>query len=94
MSIEESIRQVIREENEKHLNDIKCLLADHGYNSTPRFLTVEEAAKILRCGITKTYEMCRQAETTNFPAKRVGGRYKISYTALTNWIDQQDQQAM
>ena len=31
MSMEETIRQIIREENERHLQDIKKLLESHGY---------------------------------------------------------------
>ncbi len=91
MSMEEVIRQIVREENEKHLYDIQSLLESHGYNAVPRFLKVKEAAKIMRMGITATYELCRQKEFNGFPAFQdtEGGQIRIPYTALMNWIDQQ-----
>ncbi|MBP1917218.1 excisionase family DNA binding protein [Lederbergia galactosidilyticus] len=92
MSFEETIRQIVREENEKHLKDIALLLEKHGYNEVPRFLTVPEAAKILRIGRTATYELCQQAEVNGFPCFREGNKIRIPYTALMNWIDQQANQ--
>lgn len=91
MSMEESIRRIIREENEKHLRDIECLLESHGYKEAPKMLTVKEASKILRKGITATYELCRQKEFNGFPAfqEAEGGPIRIPYNALMNWIDQQ-----
>ena len=91
MSIEETMRRIIREENEKHLQDIKCLLESHGYKEAPKMLTVKEAAKILRKGITATYELCRQSEYNGFPAIQdvEGGPIRIPYNALMNWIEQQ-----
>ena len=94
MSMEESIRRIVREENEKHLQDIKRLLESHGYNEVPRFLTVKEAAKILRFGITRTYELCQQSKHNGFPAIRDGNKIRIPYTALMNWIEQQTKQAI
>lgn len=49
MSIEESIKQIIREENEKLLEDIKELLHSHSHKAshTPRYLSVAETAEIL-----------------------------------------------
>lgn len=87
--MEESIRRIIREENEKHLEDIKCLLSQHGYNEVPRFLKVPEAAEILRIGLNATYELCQQSGHNGFPAIRERGKIRIPYTALMNWIDQQ-----
>ncbi|MGM8212599.1 helix-turn-helix domain-containing protein [Virgibacillus sp. W0430] len=92
--MEEVIRQIVREENEKHLQDIKHLLESHGYNEVPRFLTVKEAAQILRFGITRTYELCQQSEFNGFPALRDGNRIRIPYTAMMNWIEQQTKQAI
>lgn len=92
--MEEALRRIIREENEKHLQDIKRLLESHGYNAVPRFLTVPEAAEILRIGRTRTYELCRQSEHNGFPAIRDGNKIRIPYTALMNWIDQQTNQAI
>lgn len=91
MSMEEAIRQIIREENEKHLHDIKCLLESHGYTEAPVMLTVKEAAGILRKGITATYELCRQSKFNGFPAiqEDEGAPIRVPYTALLNWIDQQ-----
>lgn len=96
MSMEETIRQIIREENEKHLHDIKCLLESHGYKEAPRMLTVKEAARILRKGITATYELCRQSEFNGFPAiqEDEGSPIRIPYTALMNWIEQQTKQVV
>lgn len=94
MTFEDTIRQIIREENEKHLQDIKVLLESHGYKEAPRFLKVKEAAEILRIGITATYELCRQSEHNGFPAIREGSKIRIPYTALMNWIDQQTKQAI
>lgn len=96
MSMEKAIRQIVREENEKHLNDVRDLLESHGYNAVPRFLKVKEAAEILRMGITATYELCRQKESNGFPAFQdtEGGQIRIPYNALMNWIDEQVKQAI
>ena len=94
MGMEATFRKIIREENEKHLQDIKKLLDSHGYNEVPRFLKVPEAAEILRIGVTATYELCNQAEYNGFPAIREGRRIRIPYTALMNWIDQRARQAI
>lgn len=89
MSMEEVIRQIVREENEKHLEDIKHLLSSHGYNEAPKMLMVPEAAKILRIGVTATYELCHQSEINGFPCFREGNRIRIPYNSLMDWIDQQ-----
>ncbi|WP_051681327.1 helix-turn-helix domain-containing protein [Virgibacillus alimentarius] len=94
MSMEESIRQIIREENKKHLEDIKELLSQHGYHETPRFLKVPEAAEILRIGLNATYELCKQSEHNGFPCIREGQKIRIPYTALMQWIEQQTNQAI
>lgn len=94
MSMEESIRRIVREENEKHLSDIKRLLESHGYIEGPRILTVPEAAEFLRIGRTATYELCQQSEYNGFPCFREGNRVRIPYSALVNWIDQQTKQAI
>lgn len=49
MSIEESIRKVIQEENKNLLADVEKLLHSYGYrtSSTPRYLSVAETAEIL-----------------------------------------------
>ena len=94
MSFEDTIRQIIREENEKHLGDIKHLLESHGYQEAPRVLKVKEAAAIIGFGVTKTYEMIQRAEHTGFPFIRDGYKNRIPYTALINWIDQQAKQVI
>lgn len=94
MSMEESIRQIIREENERHLQDIKQLLESHGYQEVPRTLSAKEAASILGVGLTKIYDLVNNGDETGFPYIRAGGRIVIPYTALTNWIDQQTNQAI
>ena len=86
--MEESIRKIIQEENEKHLKDIEQMLIDYGYKETPKFLKVREAAEILRIGINATYELCNQAEYNGFPAIREGSKIRIPYNALMNWIEQ------
>ena len=92
--MEEAIRRIVREENEKHLQDIERLLESHGYHETPRFLNVREAAEILRMGRTATYELCKQKEHNGFPCFMEGNQYKIPYTALMNWIDQRMKQVI
>ncbi|HEY4554802.1 MAG TPA: helix-turn-helix domain-containing protein [Bacillaceae bacterium] len=94
MSFEDTIRQIIREENEKHLNDIKNLLDRYGTQDAPKTLSVKEAAGILGFGITKTYEMIQQAEHTGFPHIRDGNRIRIPYQALINWMNQKAIQAI
>ncbi|GEN87206.1 helix-turn-helix domain-containing protein [Oceanobacillus sojae] len=89
MSMEESIRQIIREENEKHLQDIEKMLQSHGYKAQPKFLTVEETAEILRIGRTATYELCRQSEHNGLPVVKDGYKIRIPYNGLMTWIDQQ-----
>lgn len=92
MSFEETIRQIVREENQKHLNDIGQLLDAHGYHEVPRFLKVEEAAKILRIGRNRAYQLCDQSN--GIPCIRDGNKIRIPYTALMNWIEQQANKAI
>lgn len=94
MSMEELIRKIVREENEKHLQDIKKLLVSHGYKEVPKFLTVPEAAEILRIGRTATYELCQRSEQNGFPCLRDGNKIRIPYNALMNWIEQRTNQAI
>lgn len=94
MSMEETIRRIVREENEKHLGDIEYLLSSHGYNEVPRMLKVPEAAKILRIGITATYELCQQSEVNGFPCFKEGRRIRIPYHSLIEWIDENSKQVV
>lgn len=88
MTFEQTIRQIVREENEKHLDDIKYLLESHGYQEPPKFLTIKETAKVLNIGITSTYELCHQSEHNGFPVIKEG-KYRVPYNALMTWIDKQ-----
>lgn len=94
MSFEDTIRQIIQEENKKHLSDIKQLLESHNYQEAPRTLSVREASALLGFGVTKTYEMIQRAEHTGFPFIRDGHKNRIPYTALINWMDQQAKQVI
>ena len=88
MSMEEMIRQIVREENEKHLQDIKRLLESYSLNDEPKTISVKEAAEILGFGINKTYELIHRAEETKFPHIRDGKRIRIPYQALINWMNE------
>lgn len=88
MSIEEQIRKVVSEENEKLLNDMKQLLDSYAVEDAPKTLSVKEAASLLGFGINKTYEMVQQAQFNGFPHLRDGNRIRIPYQALINWMNQ------
>ncbi|GAA0415372.1 helix-turn-helix domain-containing protein [Virgibacillus salarius] len=94
MSFEDTIRQIVREENEKHLANIKELLDSYTHEDTPKTLSVKEAAKILGFGVTKTYEMIKQAEHTGFPYLKDGCKVRIPYQALINWMNQRAKQVI
>ena len=94
MSMEEMIRQIVREENEKHLQDIKRLLESYSLNDEPKTLSVKEAAEILGFGVNKTYEMIHQAEHTGFPHIRDGNRIRIPYQAFIAWMNERARQAI
>lgn len=51
------------------------------------YLTVKEAAKILRIGITSTYELCHQSEYNGFPCIRDGNKIRIPYNLFLKWIE-------
>lgn len=55
----------------------------------PDFLTVEEAARILRIGRTTAYEQTRRFEDTNglegIPVIRVGRLMRVPRAALERW---------
>jgi predicted DNA-binding transcriptional regulator AlpA len=91
--MEETIRQIVREENEKHLEDIKCLLKQ-GHNEKPRFLTVSEAAKTVGLGKTAIYELCRQSSYNGFPCIKETNKLLIPYTSLIEWMEQRANQAI
>lgn len=95
MSMEESIRRIVREENEKHLDDIKCLLDSYLHEEDePKTLSVKEASAILGFGINKTYEMIQQAESTGFPHIRDGSRIRIPYQAFVYWMNETAKQVI
>lgn len=86
MSFEDTIRQIIREENERHLEQIRKLLKEHGVQDKPKLLTVEEAAKILKMGKSSVYELTHRID---FPVIRDGRKVRIPYSALINWIERE-----
>lgn len=94
MTMEEMIRHIVREENEKHLEDIKRLLESHLGDEVPTTISVKEAAAILGFGVNKTYEMVQQAEHTGFPHLRDGNRIRVPYQALLNWINDKARQVV
>jgi len=94
MSMEEMIRQIVREENERHLKEIKSLLESYSLNDEPKTISVKEAARILGFGVNKTYEMIHQAEHTGFPHIRDGNRIRIPYQAFIAWMNERARQAI
>lgn len=59
-------------------------------SAVPDFLTVEEAARILRIGRTAAYEQTRRFEETNgeegIPVIRVGRQMRVPRAALERWL--------
>lgn len=59
----------------------------------PRFLTVEQAAKLLQLGRSKTYELTVEWERTGgksgIPFVWLGNQKRIPYDALMRWVDAQ-----
>ena len=60
---------------------------------TPRFLTVEQAGKLLQLGRSKTYELTVEWDRTGgrsgIPFVWLGNQKRIPLDALTRWIDEQ-----
>lgn len=94
MTMEEVIRRIVREENERHLEEIKRLLDSYIGDEVPKTISVREAAKILGFGVNKTYEMIHQAEHTGFPHIRDGNRIRIPYQAFVAWMNERARQAI
>ncbi len=59
------------------------------WNALPCVLTLEETARVLRCGYRRALELCR---TKGFPAIRVGRKWVISRDGLREWIQRQYQE--
>jgi len=59
----------------------------------PRFLTVEQAGKLLQLGRSKTYELTVEWERTNggagIPFAWFGNQKRIPLDALLRWVDTQ-----
>ena len=59
----------------------------------PRFLTVEQAAKVLQLGRSKTYELTVEWERTDarsgIPFVWFGNQKRIPLEALMRWVDAQ-----
>ena len=60
---------------------------------TPRFLTVEQAGKLLQLGRSKTYaltvEWDRTARRSGIPFVWFGNQKRIPLDALMRWVDEQ-----
>lgn len=55
-------------------------------DSLPPVLTVNEAARVLRIGRDRTYELCREKI---IPHVRIGRSIRIPRDALLRWIDEE-----
>lgn len=59
----------------------------------PRFLTVEQAAKLLQLGRSKTYDLTVEWDRTNgragIPFVWFGNQKRIPLDALMRWVDAQ-----
>lgn len=94
MTMEEVIRRIVREENEKHLKEVKYLLESYLNDEVPKTLSVREAAEILGFGVNKTYELVHRAEDTGFPHIRDGKRIRIPYQAFIAWMNERAKQVI
>lgn len=90
--IEIYIRQLVREEVQKALSEM-CITEkkESPVNQYPPFLTVEEAASIMRLGRNTVYEM---AHDPTFPAIREGRKIRIPTQALFSWLESRQQNNM
>jgi excisionase family DNA binding protein len=65
-----------------------CAVAD-----LPRFLTVEQAGKLLQLGRSKTYELVGEGESTDgragIPFVWFGNQKRVPLDALMRWVDAQ-----
>ncbi|MGG3625495.1 helix-turn-helix domain-containing protein [Bacillus gobiensis] len=86
MSFEDVIRQIIREENQAFLEEIKTLINATEKINVDDVITVEEACKILKMGKSSVYEL---ANHQDFPAVRTGRKVRIIRKGLQEWIDRQ-----
>lgn len=82
MSFEDTIRQIVREENEEFLQKLKDVLNYSPSDSMPDVLTVQEAAQYLRMGKSKMYELSQHHD---FPSWREGRRVLISKKGLDEY---------
>jgi excisionase family DNA binding protein len=85
MSLDAHLQQLIQQAIEplvKELQDLKTQIKQKDY---PPVLTVEEAAKILKCGKAAVYEL---AHNPSFPVIRDGRKVRIPSQALFNWINE------
>ncbi len=60
--------------------------AAHRIEDMPYLLTASEAAKILRCGKTKIYELANTEK--GFPAIRLSGAVRIQRDGLIRWLEE------
>lgn len=88
MSIEETIRQVVRQEIADQLEPIKKLVKPYG--DFPPALTPVEARKILRIGKDNMYQLLQfRKERGFYPAHKITDKkYIIATSALFKWLDE------
>ena len=71
------------------VHDVTMANDDQPHSHLPDFLTVEEAAKVLRIGRTAAYEQTRRYEQTDgeagIPVIRVGRLMRVPRAALERW---------
>lgn len=60
--------------------------AAHRIEDMPYLLTAAEAARILRCGKTKIYELANTEK--DFPAIRLSGAVRIQRDGLIRWLEE------
>ena len=89
--IELYIRQLVREEVKKVISETRTEQKESLVSQYPPFLTVEEAASIMRLGRNTVYEM---AHDPTFPAIREGRKIRIPTQALFNWLESRQQNNM
>lgn len=84
MSIEETIRTIVREEIQAAICELKReLKIIQEKQGLPSLLTIEEVAEILRVSKSKVYELSHH---NDFPAIRSGRRIRIPRDRLFEWI--------
>lgn len=84
--MEETIRQIVREELERALSAVSTRTASPDTGALPLTLSVEQAAEVLGVSRNKCYDLTRRR---GFPATRDGNRIMIPRDALLRWLEQE-----